>query len=338
MKADALTISKDRNDLLSWYHDNKRPLPWRKNRDPYRIWISEVMLQQTTVAAVIPYFDRFIHRFPTVQDLAKATLPDVYEFWAGLGYYSRARNLHKSAEIIANKFHGKFPQTATELIELPGFGPYTSRAVSSLAFNEQVGVLDGNVIRILCRRYGLDIAWWNTKDRKQLQDLSDRLANTDQNSDLNQALMELGATVCTPKKPLCLLCPWQKRCLALKNNQVTELPKSKPKEAKQIWHWQIDVHLKNNKIYLAPSKHTPFLKNQWFPLGVATQLKNKPKKFDLTHSVTKYSIFVSTQAVKNLKHHAEGQWVELKKVRQINPTSLMMKILNSIEKKATLKR
>lgn len=151
------SIAEDRASLVAWYQKNKRVLPWRKDRNPYRIWISEVMLQQTTVAAVVPFYERFLERFPTVDDLAKASIEQVYEVWAGLGYYSRARNLHKAAQSI---FEHGFPQKAEQLIELSGFGPYTSRAVASLAFNEHVGVLDGNVIRVLTRRYGLDIPWW----------------------------------------------------------------------------------------------------------------------------------------------------------------------------------
>lgn len=347
---DQKSITQDRNDLLLWYHENKRQLPWRKSREAYKIWISEVMLQQTTVAAVVPYYDRFLKRFPTVQTLAHASLPEIYEVWAGLGYYSRARNLHKAALVIANDFNGSFPKSAKELLQLPGFGPYTSRAVASLAFNEPVGVLDGNVIRILSRRFGLNINWWNTKERIVLQEISDQLAKTDQNADLNQALMELGATVCTPKKPLCLLCPWKKRCVALKNNLITQLPKAKPKIEKQIWYWQMDVHLEKNKIYLEPATAVPFLKNQWFPVGTAQQLKSKPKDFDLTHSVTKYAIYVSTNSkpIQSKRDHgpsrgqshgqSKGQWIEIEKVRQINPTSLMTKILSSVEKKVRIKK
>ena len=135
-------------NLINWYLANRRPLPWRKDKNPYTIWISEVMLQQTTVAAVIPYFERFIERFPNQHTLAQAELSEVYEYWAGLGYYSRARNLHASAKIISDS---GFPEDYSQLIQLPGFGPYTARAVASLAFDQKVGVLDGNVIRVLSR-------------------------------------------------------------------------------------------------------------------------------------------------------------------------------------------
>ncbi len=194
-------------NLINWYLENQRLLPWRMDRDPYKIWISEVMLQQTTVAAVIPYFEKFIQKFPTVQILASSKLEDVYEFWAGLGYYSRARNIHASAKILAIS---GFAKTHTELIKLPGFGPYTSRAVSSLAFNESVGVLDGNVIRVLSRVFAIKSEWWKPLHRIQLQNYSDQLAKYGESANLNQGLMELGATVCTPQKPLCPICPWKK--------------------------------------------------------------------------------------------------------------------------------
>src|SRR5262245_51375573 len=144
-----MTLSNAQNDLGHWFKENQRPLPWRLNRDPYRIWISETMLQQTTTTAVIPYFERFVKRFPDLQALARATVGEVVEAWAGLGYYSRARNLHKSAVALAAQ--GGFPSTAHELENFPGFGPYTSKAVASLAFDEAVGVVDGNVIRVLAR-------------------------------------------------------------------------------------------------------------------------------------------------------------------------------------------
>ena len=162
---------EDQKNLIAWYQKNKRVLPWRASQDPYKIWISEVMLQQTTVTAVIPYYEKFLKLFPTVQKLAAATIEDVYEMWAGLGYYSRARNLHKSAVLLSEMIlsGNGFPQSYQQLLELPGFGPYTARAVSSLAFGEKTGVLDGNVIRVLSRKYGIDSDWWQTVARNDLQ-------------------------------------------------------------------------------------------------------------------------------------------------------------------------
>ena len=322
-------------ELIDWYRANKRDLPWRKNRDPYRIWISEVMLQQTTVAAVIPFYDRFMKRFPNVKSLAQAQEAEVLEMWAGLGYYSRARNLHKAAKEIAQK---GFPKKADELIKLAGFGPYTSRAVASLAFDEKVGVLDGNVIRVLSRVYGLKLKWWLPKERQKLQNLADELAQTDANADLNQGLMELGATVCTPKKPLCLLCPWKKFCVSLKNDSVQKLPLSKPRPEFEVWHWEMTIHHKGadgrnktiSEIYLEPNVSTPFLSGLPFPPGEATRVKKKPENYDIKHSVTKYEIYIKLTATTATKSN-KNNWTKLKDIKKTNPSSLMTKILKKIK-------
>lgn len=330
-------ITKDQSDLITWYLTNRRELPWRKNKDPYRIWISEVMLQQTTVTAVIPFYEKFMTRFPTVQALAKAEQNEVLEYWAGLGYYSRARNLHRSAIMLAES---GFHQKADQLLELPGFGPYTSRAVSSLAFGEHVGVLDGNVIRVLSRRYGLHLEWWNGKQKDILQKISDQLAQTLQNSEINQGMMELGATICTPKKPLCLMCPWKNRCVALKTNEIELLPKSKPKAAFEIWQWTFIPHIKKGQIYLQPFTDGPFLKNLHFPESQAFKLKKKPKTFDFKHGVTKYDLFINIAkptAKPTNKTPKGGQWVNISEIKKLNPTSLMTKILKFAENSATIK-
>lgn len=314
-------------ELINWYRSNKRDLPWRQSRNPYFIWISEVMLQQTTVVAVIPYFQKFIKRFPKVDDLAKADESDVLEMWAGLGYYSRARNLHKAAQIIHKT---GFPKKAEDLLKLPGFGPYTSRAVASIAFNEPVGVLDGNVIRILSRAHGLKTKWWQPQERSHLQKLSDELANSPYNSEINQAMMELGATLCTPKKPLCVLCPWKSDCVALKKNKVLELPISRPKQKNEIWFWKMNIQTKKNQIYLEKNKTTPFLPDLLFPPGKAQIMKKKPNHYDVTHSVTKYKIYIELTNSKSSKT-AKSNWFDLATAHRVNHSSLMTKILKKIK-------
>ena len=313
--------------LLTWYRANKRDLPWRKSRDAYRIWISEVMLQQTTVAAVVPYYEKFMTRFPKVELLAAASEPEVLEMWAGLGYYSRARNLHKAAKVIAEN---GFPASAEQLAELPGFGPYTSAAVASLAFNEKVGVLDGNVIRVLSRVHGLKVKWWLPKERESLQSLATALAQTDANSEINQGLMELGATVCTPKKPLCLLCPWKTDCKSLKVDIVEKLPLARPKQKNQIWLWEMSVSIRKNRIYLEPNTATPFLTKMYFPKGKARLMEQKPKNFDLRHSVTKYEIYVKLKTA-SAASSAKSNWFDLKSIGKINHSSLITKILKKLE-------
>ncbi|PIS11617.1 MAG: A/G-specific adenine glycosylase [Bdellovibrio sp. CG10_big_fil_rev_8_21_14_0_10_47_8] len=331
---DPATIKILASSLLSWYKDNHRDLPWRRNRKAYSIWISEVMLQQTTVAAVIPYYEKFMACFPSVKDLAQAQLDEVYEQWAGLGYYSRARNLHKSAQILAKK---GFPKMAADLQELPGFGPYTSRAVSSIAFDEPVGVLDGNVIRVLCRVLGWSVAWWKTAERACLQKAADQLAQQGPSHLLNQGLMELGATVCTPASPNCLLCPWSARCEARKQDQITGLPLKKPRKSLEVWVWTPQILMKNSKVALVKNDYAPFLKGQMiFPGSVQKQSK-RPKTYDLKHGITHHDIYIQVQKPLQFrdshkktrdKFKDKGyQWVQLQGLKKINPSNVLQKIL-----------
>src|SRR6266498_1927159 len=193
-----------RGALLSWYDKNKRDLPWRKTREPYHIWISEIMLQQTRVAAVVLRYSQFLQKFPSVEKLAVARQTAVLAEWSGLGYYRRARNLHTTAKIIVRE--GKFPATAQDWMNLPGIGRYTAAAISSIAFNEPVAVLDGNVERVLRRLAGR--AQSSAQSWRAAQSLLDR----DRPDDFNQAMMELGATICVPGEPLCVECPIRKFC------------------------------------------------------------------------------------------------------------------------------
>lgn len=322
------SLKRDQERLLSWYRQGHRPLPWRKNRDVFRIWISETMLQQTTSAAVIPYFERFIEKFPTLHHLAKASETEVLKLWAGLGYYSRARNLHRAAQLLAEM--STFPRTYQELIELPGFGPYTARAVSSLAFDEPVGVLDGNVIRVLSRHYLKKVEWWTGTGRKTLQELVDHLVSEAKSSgEVNQALMELGATVCLPQNPKCLLCPWLKSCSAYKHDQVPMLPLKKPKRAREIWHWEAYVHRKKDKLALIRNNYAPFLKGQWILPGQTRKLRKKPPQYDFMHSITHHDIFVTVikSPLKMSLPSTDTVWVNPESLAEWTPASLVRKAL-----------
>ncbi len=331
------------SQLIPWYLEAKRPLPWRMNRDPYRIWISEVMLQQTTVTAVIPYYERFMKRFPNLNSLAKTELGVVLEYWAGLGYYSRARSLHKSAQTLSE--FGKFPQTFTELLELPGFGPYTARAVSSLAFGEKVGVVDGNVIRVLSRVFDLDLEWWKPVDRDVVQIQADLLVNGKNGkrsvdaSDTNQALMELGATICTPQSPTCMLCPWSRMCLARKNDTIPLRPKSKPRRETELWAWNPTLHLRarDKSFLLVKNDYAPFLKGHLVPPGTAVRLKKKPKDFDYRGSVTHHEIYVTVShgtgaATPKKPKPDECHWIAAEEIKSKVPSSLIRKALDALKK------
>jgi len=324
-------MQKNRQKLLEWYREVKRPLPWRLDQDPYRIWISETMLQQTTVTAVLPYYEKFMKRFPTLSSLAQAELSEVYVFWAGLGYYSRARNLHKAAQQLAEQEH--FPQTYSELLEYPGFGPYTARAVSSLAFSEPVGVLDGNVIRVMSRYFGQHWEWWKPKVRQEMQVLIDQCVQDVSSSEMNQALMELGATVCRPQSPSCLLCPLQKNCQAWNENQVEALPLKKPRRAREIWVWQAELHVRGDRVAFLQNDKIPFLRDQWVLPGAARLTAKKPKTFDFRHSITHHDIFVKVR----IQHQSQlnektCKWLKLEKVTEISPTALVNKALQWYQK------
>jgi len=211
-------------ELLPWFAANRRTMPWRSNRTPYRVWISELMLQQTRVDQVIPYFNRFMKRFPSMKSLAAASQGDVLKQWEGLGYYSRARNLHKTAQIIANDRKGRFPNTAEEIIKLPGIGNYTAAAIGSLAFNLDLAVLDGNVIRVLSRLFAYTKDTRSTAAKKELQQFADTLLVKGDAGNFNEAMMELGATICLPKNPCCGECPLSRVCLGHESGRPTDYP------------------------------------------------------------------------------------------------------------------
>ncbi len=320
-----MNLSESKSLLKQWYLKNRRDLPWRAHKDPYLIWISEVMLQQTTVQAVIPFFDRFKESFPTVFDLAEADLTDVLALWAGLGYYSRARNLHKAAQQIAQL--KIFPETYEQLIELPGFGDYTARAVASIAFGQPVGVVDGNVIRILSRLTSKQFLWWTTEGKNNLQDLADQMVQGQEPSIINQAMMELGATVCTPTSPACPLCPWLKICSSKKADSIDNLPVKRPKKETEIVAVEMQLLFHKDQIALEKNKNLPFLKGTLLPPSKAKSLIEKPSQYDFQHSITKYKIFVTVKhQTTKVKLH-KYQWHPIVTLSKVNPTSLLKKAL-----------
>lgn len=233
IKQDAC-VTTLRRALLDWYDHHRRVMPWRalagQRPDPYAVWLSEIMLQQTTVATVGPYFRDFLAKWPTVEDLAAAELDSVLHAWAGLGYYARARNLHKCAKVVAADHGGVFPNTREALESLPGVGRYTSAAVASIAFNLPVVPLDGNIERVMSRLRKIEVPLPLSKDT--LNEEANRFAGPERPGDVAQALMDLGATVCTPKKPKCLTCPWQGACAGRIAGVAEALPAKLPKKQK----------------------------------------------------------------------------------------------------------
>ena len=230
--------------LLAWYPRHRRDLPWRHTRDPYAIWLSEVILQQTRVAQGLPYYETFLRAYPTVQDLAAAPEAEVLRYWQGLGYYSRARNMHRTARQVVEEYVGYFPNSYAGLLKLRGIGPYTAAAIASFAFDEPVAVLDGNVYRVLARLFGLHSDIAAPSSRKEFQAVADQHIPASAPADFNQAIMEFGAIQCTPAKPDCLFCPVQPSCWAFQHGQVTLLPvKSKAKKARtRYFHYFVLRH------------------------------------------------------------------------------------------------
>jgi A/G-specific adenine glycosylase len=247
-----------RRELLGWFRQFQRDLPWRRTSDPYRIWLSEIMLQQTRVAAAIPYYERFLQRFPDVHSLAVAPQEEVLRLWSGLGYYSRARNLQKAAQEIAAKHKGQFPARLEDALALPGIGKYTAAAILSIAFNQKQAVLDGNVARVLARLQAIRGNLQESKRWKELQKTADGLLEPKSRGDWNQAMMELGATLCTPKSPRCLLCPVAQYCEGRKLGIAESLPEKRKKRA------TVEVTLaaavftdkKGQTLLLPPPKHS----------------------------------------------------------------------------------
>ena len=212
------------NQIISWYKENPRELPWRETTDPYKIWLSEVILQQTRVAQGLPYYYVFTQAFPSVKELALATESEILRLWQGLGYYSRARNLHGCAKHIWYDLGGKFPSTYDGLIQLRGIGSYTAAAISSFAFGEIKAVVDGNVFRVIARYFGIETDIGSSKAKKEFELLANQLIPKDRPAEFNQAIMDFGARLCTPKIPGCSTCPIQSSCFAFKNQLVRQLP------------------------------------------------------------------------------------------------------------------
>lgn len=255
--------------LLAWYDRVAADLPWRRTHDPYRVWLSEIMLQQTQVETVIPYYERFLAAFPTVETLANAPLDDVLKHWEGLGYYSRARNLHRAAQRVAREMDGQFPATAEALEQLPGIGRYTAGAISSIAFGQRAPVLDGNVIRVFARLTDLNDDVTQNAVKIKLWELAEEWLPAERAGDYNQALMELGRTVCKPRNPLCSVCPVQSHCVAFANGTQNERP-VKAKKAPTP-HYDVAAGViwnENNQLLIAQRPLDGLLGGLWeFPGG-----------------------------------------------------------------------
>ncbi|HPF11501.1 MAG TPA: A/G-specific adenine glycosylase [Flavobacteriaceae bacterium] len=256
------------NLLISWYLEHKRELPWRSTQDPYRIWLSEIMLQQTRVDQGLPYYERFVEAFPTVFELANAPESKVLKLWQGLGYYSRARNLHHTARYIVKEFQGAFPDTYEALRALKGVGDYTASAIASICFERPTAVVDGNVYRVLARCFGIDSPINSSKGAKQFKELAQQLIDPLQPGTFNQAIMEFGARYCVPSNPDCAHCILGHRCVAYQKHQVGQLPVKLPKTNIKTHHFHFLVCLsEGGKTLLEQRKSKGIWQNLYqFPL------------------------------------------------------------------------
>jgi A/G-specific adenine glycosylase len=313
-------ISADRfsQALLRWFDHHKRDLPWRRDQDPYHVWLSEIMLQQTRVAAVLEHYRRFVRRFPTVRKLAAARESSVLAAWSGLGYYRRARMLHAAAKKIVKECSGKFPATATELRQLPGIGRYTAAAIASIAFNQPVAVVDGNVERVLQRLLGKAIGgaglWLAAQE----------LLSQHRPGDSNQALMELGAMLCLPRQPKCLLCPISVMCATRGELKST---RAVARQKKKEIHYAL--HRRNGSVLLIQRDKTASLMPGMWELPEILAPNGSPKHlFTLRHSITVTDYTVRVVQCE-LPQPLDGRWIERTRLERLPLTGLTRKILRT---------
>jgi A/G-specific adenine glycosylase len=261
-------MSRLASRLLAWYHANKRTLPWRGHPSAYAVWVSEIMLQQTRVETVIPYFEKWMQMFPDIQALAKASERDVLNAWEGLGYYSRARNLHRAAKIVADQYRGEIPRDLDELRRLPGIGRYTLGAIASIAFGMDVPALDGNIKRVYARLFDVEEPVDSSTGEKMLWEIAERNLPKGHAGDYNQALMDLGATICVPRNPRCLICPVMKLCKARQNGTQDQRPVMKPKKEVPHYVQAAGVVIERGRVLLAQRPSNGLLAGMWeFPNG-----------------------------------------------------------------------
>lgn len=306
--------------ILNWYKKHQRPLPWRTLKNPYYIWVSEIIMQQTRMNQGTPYYFRFIEQFPTVESLAKAPESAVLHLWQGLGYYSRARNMHQAAKQIVSQYHGQFPNSAKELKKLKGIGEYTSAAIASFCFNEPVPAIDGNVYRVITRFYDIDLPIDKAEGKKRVSTALEAEIDTEHAADFNQAMMDFGAMVCTPKNPNCQHCPIISNCLAYQNNTILSRPvKSKKaqqkkryfyyfvpvfkgntfvnqRKAKDIWHGLYEFPLHESQSLLSDTNllNLPLFKNFTGTKKAASVHITRGKPHVLSHQLI-YNTFVKIE-------------------------------------------
>ena len=325
--------------LLDWYHINKRDLPWRNITDPYKIWLSEVILQQTRVAQGLPYYEKFINEYPTIHDLASADESQVLRTWQGLGYYSRARNLHRCAQYVVENHDGKFPNTFDTLLKLPGIGPYTAAAIASFSFKEKVAVVDGNVYRVLSRIFGIETDISSSQAYKVFKEKASELIDEKEPDHFNQALMEFGATVCNPKNPECSNCIFNKDCFANNNGLKSQLPVKLKKTKTRKRYFTYLVFRFNDQLFLNKREAKDIWQNMYdfklietesklntdniLSLNEIEKIKDQISQVDISkeykHILSHQNIYAQFVEI-NLKSNSldfDGKWYSKKEILEL---------------------
>jgi A/G-specific adenine glycosylase len=308
------------NSLHSWHSENDRQLPWKTNKDPYQIWLSEIILQQTRVAQGLPYFERFLNRFPTVFDLAQAEESEVFKVWEGLGYYSRAKNLHHTAKEVATAFGGIFPDKYQGLLSLKGVGPYTAAAIASFAFDLPHAVLDGNVFRVLARVFGIDLPADQPAGKQYFQKLAESLLPVDNASKFNQAIMDFGALQCVPQNPNCTECPMQHICIAFQTGRIKDLPFKSKRIVKQNRYFHFFEIYDANSIWIEKRNGKDIWQGLYqFPLieSIDPLLENESDLFPGIDISDLIPVFSSKQQLTHRTIHAAFYRVESSSIGQI---------------------
>lgn len=317
------------NQLLKWYEKNGRELPWRikggAHPDAYAVWMSEIMLQQTTVATVLTYFDKWMKRFPTIQDLAEADLQDILLTWQGMGYYTRARKIHECAKVLVEKYGGKIPDNRDKLLKLPGIGPYSASSICCFAFNMPETVVDGNVMRVIARLYGIR----DEITAKDIYSLAEKLTSREHGADYASAIMDLGATVCTPTNPKCTLCPWKKECVAYKKKIQESIPKIKKLEKKdvsgQVYWWQNS----KGEYLIRQRTEKGLLHGLWeFPWREGSLLKGKYAT--ITHVFTHFKLTLQIVPKRPPFEVQSGVWAKPKDFEKYPFSTLMKKVIKKL--------
>lgn len=306
--------------LVKWYEKNGRDLPWRADRNPYKIWVSEIILQQTRVEQGTPYYHRIIKQFPNVASLAAASEDEVLKFWQGLGYYSRARNLHTAAQNLVDSNNGEMPDNYEGLRKMKGVGDYAAADIAALAYGLPYAAVDGNVCRVLTRVFGIETAIDTTAGKKEIQKLADHLLSKEHPAEFNQGMMDLGATVCLPKQPLCEECPFQDKCTAKQLNKTNDFPfKSKKIKTKDRFFAYLYIELPNNKFIIKQRLNKDIWQGLWeYPLietkePFATETLFQQKS--IQKELSKYEKLTIIGETKEIKHQLSHQTLHARLIK-----------------------